>query len=95
MFPMGSIVSAIAALHQARHGAQTPKPEPLCVDCTWAHIQWKSNAQRDLHCSFGNGLRPVRAEVLYCTDFRRRARPRNVPPMGFVQVIAPARGGEA
>ena len=96
MFPIGLIVSAVAALHQAGSGVKTPNPEPLCVDCTWAHIQWKSNAKRDLHCSFGNGLRPVRADVLHCTDFRYRARPRNLPPLGFVQITAQAgRDGEA
>ena len=96
MFPVAFLVSAIVALRQAKNGAHSPKPEPLCVDCTWAHIQWKSNAKRDLHCSFGHGLRPVRADVLHCTDFGHWARPRNLPPLGFVQITAQAgRGGEA
>ena len=63
------------------------KAAPLCIDCSSAHIQWGADAERDLHCSFGNFLRPVRMNVLHCTDFRLRNgtnRPR--PVIGFVQI---------
>ena len=65
------------------------KPAPLCIDCASAHVQWGTKAERDLHCSFGNFLRPIRVNVLHCTDFRMRcgsARARS--KIGFVQIEA-------
>lgn len=65
------------------------KPAPLCIDCASAHIQWGANAERDLHCSFGNHLRPIRMNVLHCTDFRlRTGNTRARPTIGFVQIAA-------
>ena len=78
---------AILVIRFAIRKRKRVKATPLCIDCANAHVQWSANAERDLHCSFGNFLRPVRMNVLHCTDFRLRNginRPR--PVIGFVQI---------
>jgi hypothetical protein len=71
-----------------RRGA--PKTKPLCNECVFAHIQFGACGRRTISCAFGGGVRPLKLDVLYCTDFRpRHGRPR--PAIGFVPRIAPAK----
>jgi len=87
LIEFGFIVALI--IRFAVRNRKRVKPAPLCIDCVSAHIQWGTKAERDLHCSFGNFLRPIRVNVLHCTDFRARSgtiRPR--PVVGFVQIEA-------
>jgi len=64
-----------------------PKPRALCAECSFAHIQYGTKAQRAIFCTYGGGVRPVGLDILYCTDFRdRNAVPRLVP-VGFIREI--------
>ena len=66
------------------------KPNPICSDCVHAHAQYDAKAKRAISCTYGGFVRPVKLDVLYCTDYHAqnaRAKPRG---FGFVQSIAPA-----
>lgn len=59
------------------------KPKALCHGCVFAHIQFGACGRRTISCTFGGGVRPLKLDVLYCTDYS----PRQVPPrpaIGFV-----------
>lgn len=69
---------------------RAPQPRGLCVDCSFAHIQYGANAKRATFCTFGAGVRPVALDVLYCTDYRDRNAVPRIVPIGFVREIAHA-----
>jgi hypothetical protein len=48
------------------------KPQPLCVDCSYAHVQYGASGKRAISCTYGGMVRPVTLDVLYCTDYRNR-----------------------
>ena len=63
---------------------RVPKARGLCAGCSFAHVQYGTNAKVATFCTFGGVVRPVALEVLYCTDYRdRNAKPRTVS-IGFV-----------
>ena len=90
-FPAGvAVIALVHALRAVHARASQPKPDPICVDCTFAHIQWSTNGRRDLLCTYGHKLRPIGTIVAFCTSYLVRPVPRPHGPVGFVQ-IAPAR----
>ena len=64
-------------------------PQSVCIDCFYAHVQYTANARNAISCTFGGAVRPMKVNVLYCTDYRGRNTPR-VGPVGFVREIMPA-----
>jgi hypothetical protein len=68
---------------------RAPKPVPLCGDCLHAHVQYAANGQRAISCTFGGAVRPMKLDVLYCTDYRKRDLPVRASAIGFVREIAP------
>jgi hypothetical protein len=79
-------VMAVGALANKR---SAPKPKPLCNECAFAHIQFGACGRRTISCTFGGGVRVLKLDVLYCTDYRpRHAPPR--PAIGFVRQVARA-----
>jgi hypothetical protein len=65
------------------------KPQPLCADCFYAHVQYAANARHAISCTCGGTVRPMNLDVVYCTDYRGRNMPR-ASGIGFVREIAPA-----
>jgi hypothetical protein len=65
------------------------KPEPLCSECSFAHIQFGACGRRAISCTFGGVVRPMTIDVLYCTDYRPKFQPPR-PAMGFVPEIRAA-----
>jgi hypothetical protein len=53
-------------------------------------MQYGANARRAISCTFGGAVRPVKLDVLYCTDYQPRNRPVRSRPIGFVREIAAA-----
>lgn len=51
------------------------KPAPLCAGFVFAHVQYGANARRAISCTYGGGVRPMKLDVLYCTDYRARDMP--------------------
>jgi hypothetical protein len=62
----------------------------LCGECRFAHIQYGANARRVTSCTFGGGVRAVKLDVLYCTDFCNRTEIIKVRLIGFVRENAAA-----
>lgn len=69
---------------------RAPKRVPLCADCLHAHVQYATNGQRAISCTYGGLVRPMKLNVLYCTDYRNRDLPLRASAIGFVREIAPA-----
>ncbi|GAC1430730.1 MAG: hypothetical protein NVS1B11_25760 [Terriglobales bacterium] len=65
------------------------KAQPLCAECSFASIQFGANGRRTISCTYGGGLRLMKLDVLYCSDYSSR----DLPPrktIGFVKEIAPS-----
>ena len=80
-----AIVIAVRAFLSQSH----IKPKSLCTECTFAHIQFGACGRNSISCTYGGGVRSVKLDVLYCTDFRPRTVPIR-PPIGFIPQDAPA-----
>jgi hypothetical protein len=70
--------------------ARKAKSASLCADCYFAHMQYGANARMAISCTFGGGVRPMKLDVLYCTDHRARNLPLRAGVIGFVHEIGPA-----
>lgn len=77
----------ILAITAFRNRMRTDKPQPLCTECAFAHIQFGPCGRRAISCTFGGGVRPMGLDVLYCTDYRPRVVPAR-PAIGFVRIGA-------
>jgi hypothetical protein len=64
------------------------RPKPICTDCFYAHVQYGANARRAISCTYGGFVRPMKLDVLYCTDYRPRTLPLRNGAIGFVREIA-------
>jgi hypothetical protein len=59
------------------------KQRGLCAGCAFVHMQYGATGRNAVFCTFRGGVRAVKLDVLYCTDYRNRyARPRLVQ-VGF------------
>ena len=80
----------IEAVRIFRAKARKIKPDPLCAGCFHAHVQYAANARRAISCTYGGGVRPMKLDVLYCTDYKARSLPARPRAVGFVREIAAA-----
>jgi hypothetical protein len=81
------IIEAVRGYIRARREA---RPKPICANCFYAHVQYGSKSQRAISCTFGGAVRPMKLDVLYCTDYRARDLPLRAGVIGFVRKIVPA-----
>jgi hypothetical protein len=81
------IYEAIRGFHKKNRAA---KAEPLCVGCLHAHVQYATNARRAISCAYGGSVRPMKLDVLYCTDYQARNLSARSHVVGFVREIVPA-----
>ncbi len=65
------------------------RPNPICTDCFYAHVQYGAKARPAISCTYGGFVRPMKIDVLYCTDYRARTLPFRNGAIGFVREIAP------
>ena len=72
-----------------RRKAREAKPNSLCMDCLNAHVQYAANGRRETSCGYGGTMRPMKLDVLYCTDYGARNQPVPARAVGFVREIAP------
>ncbi|HEX4488734.1 MAG TPA: hypothetical protein VH088_20820 [Terriglobales bacterium] len=56
---------------------------PLCVRCFHAHVQYGAKAERAISCTFSGTLRPMKLDVMYCTDYVVRNAPVTARVVGF------------
>jgi len=92
--PCFVLVMFLKAIYEAARIARkknhAAKPEPLCVGCLHAHVQYAANARRAISCAYGGAVRPMKLDVLYCTDYQTRNVPARCRVVGFVPEIVPA-----
>ena len=55
----------------------------LCADCAFVHMQYGATGRNAVFCTFGGGVREVKLDVLYCTDFRDRNGAPRLVQVGF------------
>ena len=77
----------VEAIRSALRKTRPVKPQPLCAGCSNAHVQYGAEGRRAISCTFGGMVRPVRLDVLYCTDYRDRTAPIRIPVVGFVPCL--------
>lgn len=70
--------------------ARKAKLASLCADCYFAHTQYGANGRMAISCTFGGGVRSMKLDVLYCTDYQGRNLPTRTRAIGFVHEIEPA-----
>ncbi len=63
----------------------------LCAGCTFVHMQYGATGRNAVFCTFGGGVRQVKLDVLYCTDYQNRNAPPRLVRVGFAPEI---RGAE-
>jgi len=79
----------LETVRDLRRNKREAKPEPLCAGCFHAHVQYGANARRAISCAYTGRVRPMKLDVLYCTDYQAR----NLPArrmIGFAHRTAPA-----
>jgi hypothetical protein len=82
------IVIALARLVryvQTRPPRQTRRG--LCARCAFVHMQYGATGKNAVFCTFGGGVREVKLDVLYCTDYRDRNAPPRLAQIGFAPEI--------
>ena len=80
----------IDAIGNLRERMREAKPEPLCADCYFAHVQYAANAKRAISCGYGGSIRPMTLDVVTCTDYMSRNVAAKSRVIGFVHEIARA-----
>jgi hypothetical protein len=75
-----AIVRALRTLRKKR-------PRGLCAGCAFVHMQYGATGRNAVFCTYGGGVRLVKLDVLYCTDFRNRHQPARTVRIGFVPEI--------
>lgn len=80
----------IRLIRDAVRNGRTPKPEPLCTGCAFAHMQHAANGKRAISCTFGGVVRPMALDVIYCTDYRDRYAPVRLVAVGFAPAVQEA-----
>jgi hypothetical protein len=75
------------AIVRAFRGLPTKRPQGLCSGCAFVHMQYGATGRSAVFCTYGGGVRPVRLDVLYCTDYRNRHQPTRTVQIGFTPEI--------
>lgn len=59
----------------------------LCARCTFVHMQYGATGRNAVFCTFGGGVREVKLDVLYCTDYHNRHSPPRLVQVGFAPEV--------
>jgi hypothetical protein len=77
VFVLAILMALVRGLTAALKQRPRQKPSrPLCAECASVHMQFGATGRNEVFCTFGGGVRPVKLDVLYCTDYRDRNVPR-------------------
>jgi hypothetical protein len=74
-----------------RDKKEKAKSQPRCLTCVHSHVQNAANARRVISCTYGGTVRPMKLDVLDCTDYENRYRKVPARSIGFVREIAAAK----
>ncbi|HKF04842.1 MAG TPA: hypothetical protein VKB49_21150 [Candidatus Sulfotelmatobacter sp.] len=87
LFVFAMLVGIVRGLAAALRRPCKKPARGLCVDCAFVHMQYGATGRSAVFCTFGGGVREVKLDVLYCTDYQdRNAVPRLVR-IGFAPRI--------
>jgi hypothetical protein len=89
LFLFALVFRVVAELVRLRNTREA-KPESLCSGCSHAHVQYGANGRRVISYTYGGAVRPMKLDVLYCTDYNARNLPSRAGAIGFVYEIAAA-----
>lgn len=81
VFPLIKLI--LEVIRAAVKKTRVPKPQPLCASCINAHVQYGANGRRAIFCTHGGTVRPMKLDVLYCTDCEDRNAPLRLVRIGF------------
>ena len=80
-------ISILRGVSEAIKRTGKKRPRGLCADCTFVHMQYGVTGRNAVFCTFGGGVRLVKLDVLYCTDYRDRNAPPRLVQIGFAPEI--------
>jgi len=89
---VGFLVRTVRVV-RLRKQAATAKTDSVCAACMYAHIQHAANGTRAISCTYGGGVRPMKLDVLYCSDYVNRYAVLPARTVGFT--LNPGRDAEA
>ena len=79
-----AIVIALARLvRYVRTKPQRRARRGLCAGCAFVHMQYGATGRNAVFCTFSGGVREVKLDVLFCTDYRNRNAPPRLVQIGF------------
>ena len=83
-----AIVIALARLvRYVRTKPQGRAQRGLCAVCAFVHMQYGATGRNAVFCTFGGGVREVKLDVLYCTDYRNRNAAPRLVQIGFAPEV--------
>lgn len=84
LFVFVILMALVRGLTAALKRPSEKAPRPLCVGCSFVHMQYGATGRNTVFCTFGGGVREVKVDVLYCTDYRDRNEAPRLVQIGFV-----------
>ena len=88
--PLMFLVMAVGILRGLIAARKRPRKQAvcaLCTECAFVHMQYGATGKNAVFCTFGGGVREVKLDVLYCTDYRNRNAPLPLVRIGFAPEI--------
>jgi hypothetical protein len=80
------VVSLLVRLVKASR-VRAPKAQSVCLGCAFAHVQYGADGRISISCTYAGGLRAMKMNVAYCTEFRNRHQLVQIAPVGFIAGI--------
>ena len=87
MFVFVMLMAILRGLTAALPRSRAKPPRGLCTGCAFVHMQYGATGRNTVFCTFGGGVRRVKLDVLYCTDYRNRNTPPRMVQIGFAPEI--------
>lgn len=87
-----AIVIALARLIRYVRTPPRRARRGLCAGCAFVHMQYGASGRNAVFCTFGGGVREVKLDVLYCTDYRNRNAAPRLVQIGFAPEIQGVKG---
>jgi hypothetical protein len=87
------VISIVRGVSEAVKRTRAKRPRALCAGCAFVHMQYGATGRTAVFCTFGGGVRAVKLDVLYCTDYRDRNAPPRLVQVGFAPEVRVIQAG--
>ena len=81
------VILLARAVRHLRSKPRRKEERGLCAGCAFVHMQYGVTGRNAVFCTFGGGVREVKLDVLYCTDYQNRNAPVRLVRVGFAPEI--------